>query len=124
MGLCPRRSTLHLLTGCPRQSQLLSVLATATPQAIVPARKIGELREDYAASFLALDGNPIDSLENIKRISVRVKDGNVIEVRPEAFSTITYPRSRRQLPQRCSSQEQGEIRFQIPGWNDRRFSRR
>jgi len=60
---------------------LLNVLTRATPKAIFPTRKIGELRDGYAASFLALDGNPLDSLENIKRISVRVKEGIVIEVR-------------------------------------------
>jgi imidazolonepropionase-like amidohydrolase len=68
---------------------LLNVLTRATPQAIFPARKIGELRDGYTASFLALDGSPIDSLENIKHISIRVKEGKVIEVRPSTTGAST-----------------------------------
>jgi imidazolonepropionase-like amidohydrolase len=67
---------------------LLNVLTRATAKAIFPTRKIGELRDGYAASFLALDGNPLDSLENIKRISVRVKEGIVIEVRPSPVGDL------------------------------------
>jgi hypothetical protein len=59
---------------------LLNVLTRATPKAIFPTRMIGELRDGYAASFLALDGNPIEKLENIKRISVRVKGATEVVV--------------------------------------------
>jgi hypothetical protein len=68
---------------------LLNVLTRATPKVIFPARKIGELRDGYVASSLALDGNPIDGLENIKRISVRVKEGIVLEVRPSHAGAST-----------------------------------
>jgi imidazolonepropionase-like amidohydrolase len=57
---------------------LLKTLTGTTPKAIFPSRKIGELRDGYEASFLALDTNPIEDLESIKRISFRIKQGYVI----------------------------------------------
>jgi imidazolonepropionase-like amidohydrolase len=59
---------------------LLKSLTEATSKAIFPSRKIGELRDGYEASFLALDANPLEDLENIKRISFRVKQGQVLHV--------------------------------------------
>jgi imidazolonepropionase-like amidohydrolase len=59
---------------------LLKTLTETTPKAIFPSRKIGELRDGYEASFLALDANPLKDLESIKRISFRVKQGHVIHV--------------------------------------------
>jgi imidazolonepropionase-like amidohydrolase len=76
---------------------LLNMLTRATPKAIFPVRKIGELRDGYVASFLALDGNPIDGLENIKRISVPVKEGIVLEVRPSPAGASTTAKQRTAL---------------------------
>jgi hypothetical protein len=59
---------------------LLEMLTRATPQSIFPNRKIGELRDGYEASFLALDRNPVEDLENIKSISIRFKQGHPITV--------------------------------------------
>jgi hypothetical protein len=61
---------------------LLEVSTRATPQAIFPKRKIGELRDGYEASFLALDRNPVENLENIKGIFTRFKQGHPISVEP------------------------------------------
>jgi imidazolonepropionase-like amidohydrolase len=66
---------------------LLNMLTRATPQAIFRGRKIGVLSVGYEASFLALDSNPVDKLENIKRISFRFKHGNQIQVPPAAGDT-------------------------------------
>jgi len=60
--------------------ELLNMLTQTTPQAIFPSRKIGSLREEYEASFLALNANPLDDLQNVKHISIRVKQGNVLRV--------------------------------------------
>jgi Amidohydrolase family len=55
--------------------EMLRMWAQTTPQAIFPGRRIGELREGYEASFLALEGNPIDNLENVRKIRLRFKQG-------------------------------------------------
>jgi imidazolonepropionase-like amidohydrolase len=49
-------------------------------RAIFPKRKIGLLREGYEASFLALEGNPIEDLRNLQRIKVRFKQGVLLEL--------------------------------------------
>jgi len=60
--------------------ELLRMLTGATAQAIFPKRKIGALDAGYEASFLALDGNPLEDFGAIRRTAVRVKQGHVIEV--------------------------------------------
>ena len=54
---------------------LLKLWTEATPRAIFPQRRIGFLREGYEASFLALEGNPLDDWRNIGRIKMRFKQG-------------------------------------------------
>jgi imidazolonepropionase-like amidohydrolase len=54
---------------------LLKMWTEATPKAIFPDRKIGALKEGYEASFLALEGNPLDDFLNVKRITLRFKQG-------------------------------------------------
>jgi hypothetical protein len=106
------------------------VLTRTTPQAIFPGRKIGELRDGYAASFLALDGSPIDSLENIKRISVRVKEGNVIDVRPSPAGNPTLltapydllPRARPSLTENVASRFHAELGQPAYHWQGRTSS--
>jgi predicted amidohydrolase YtcJ len=54
---------------------LLKMWMEATPTAIFPGRRIGRLREGYEASFLALEGDPIEDLNNVRRIKYRFKQG-------------------------------------------------
>jgi imidazolonepropionase-like amidohydrolase len=54
---------------------LLKLWAEDTPRSIFPQRRIGFLREGYEASFLALEGNPLDDWRNIRRIRLRFKQG-------------------------------------------------
>ncbi len=54
---------------------LLRIAVETTPQTIFPNRKIGQLREGYEASFLVLDGNPIENFERVKNIRMRFKQG-------------------------------------------------
>jgi hypothetical protein len=59
---------------------LLKLWAEDTPRAIFPQRPIGFLRDGYEASFLALEGNPLDDWGNVRRIKLRFKQG--VEVQP------------------------------------------
>jgi imidazolonepropionase-like amidohydrolase len=54
---------------------LLRLWCEVTPLVIFPGRKIGKLEEGFEASFLVLDGNPIDDFGNVRRIASRVKCG-------------------------------------------------
>jgi imidazolonepropionase-like amidohydrolase len=58
---------------------LLKMWTETTPQSIFPSRKIGALREGYEASFLALEGNPLEDWRNAQRIRVRFKQGFLME---------------------------------------------
>jgi hypothetical protein len=58
---------------------LLKLWAEVTPRSIFPQRPIGFLREGHEASFLALEGNPLDDWRNVRRIRLRFKQG--VEVR-------------------------------------------
>jgi imidazolonepropionase-like amidohydrolase len=57
---------------------ILRIALADTARAIFPERKLGMLADGYEASFLVLDGNPIDDLVNIRKISLRVKQGLVV----------------------------------------------
>lgn len=58
---------------------LLKMWAETTPQSIFPKRKIGALSDGAEASFLALEGNPLEDLQNVRRIRQRFKQGFVLE---------------------------------------------
>jgi imidazolonepropionase-like amidohydrolase len=40
---------------------------------------IGALSEGYEANFLALEGNPVEDLQNVRKIKTRFKQGFLIE---------------------------------------------
>jgi hypothetical protein len=61
---------------------LLKLWAEDTPRSIFPQRRIGFLREGYEASFLALEGNPLDDWRNIRRIKLRFKQGVEVHTSP------------------------------------------
>ena len=63
---------------------LLKMWAETTPQSIFPSRKIGALSEGYEASFVALEGNPVEDLENVRRIRHRFKQGFPLEAQARA----------------------------------------
>ena len=60
--------------GVPNQEILRAALVD-TPHAIFPERRIGALEDGYEASFIVLDGSPIEDLSNIRKITMRVKRG-------------------------------------------------
>jgi len=73
----PEAMYLHSL-GVFSNAELLEMWTTATPKAILPSRRIGELRPGYEASLLVLAGNPRDDFTNTTRILLRIKEGHVL----------------------------------------------
>ena len=72
----------HLLDlGIFDATDLLRLATEITPRFIFPTRKIGRLEEGYEASFLALEGNPLEDLENLQKISLAVKQGHIVSGR-------------------------------------------
>jgi hypothetical protein len=64
--------------GVYSNAELLKMWAVQTPRAIFPERRIGRLDEGYEASFLVLNGNPVEDWSAMRRIRFRVKQGNVL----------------------------------------------
>ena len=58
---------------------MLRMWGTATPLAIFPNRKIGEFKEGYEASFLALGADPLADWAATKKIRMRFKQGLLLE---------------------------------------------
>ena len=71
-------ATLHVMD----PAVLLRIATMDTPRMIFPGRDIGRLQPGYEASFLALDADPLKDAANVRRISLRVKQGLVLEVAP------------------------------------------
>jgi len=60
--------------------KLLKIWTENTPQTIFPARQIGYLQNGYEASFLALAGDPLADFSNSNKISLRFKQGRLIQL--------------------------------------------
>ena len=60
-------------------AELLRMWTTNCARTVFPDRRIGRLADGYEASFLALDGNPLDDFSMTSRIAMRVKDGRILE---------------------------------------------
>ena len=58
---------------------LLRIATRETPKTIFPARKLGVLADGFEASFLVLAGDPLADFANVRRISLRVKQGHVLK---------------------------------------------
>ena len=57
---------------------LLDMICRVTPQVIFPDRRIGTLNDGAEASFLVLTDNPIEHLDAVRDITLRVKNGRVL----------------------------------------------
>ena len=62
-------------------ASLLRSWSETTPRAIFPERRIGRLAPGYEASFLVLDGDPLEDFANVTRIRSAVKQGQAIALR-------------------------------------------
>ncbi|MGH9753709.1 MAG: amidohydrolase family protein [Blastocatellia bacterium] len=58
---------------------LLKMWCEATSQTIFPRRKIGRIAEGYEASFILLEGNPLQDFEQVKVIRLRLKQGYLLD---------------------------------------------
>ena len=59
---------------------LLNIWCSATAETIFPHRRIGYLKEGYEASFIVLASNPLDDFTAVELITLRVKQGQVLDV--------------------------------------------
>jgi imidazolonepropionase-like amidohydrolase len=59
---------------------LFEMWCEATPKTIFPNRRIGQLRDGYEASFLVLAADPLQDFMNVKKIDMRIKQGEVLSV--------------------------------------------
>lgn len=59
---------------------LLRIWCDNTAKTIFPGRKIGQLKEGYEASFLVLKRDPLQNVSAIQDISMRVKQGHVLQL--------------------------------------------
>jgi imidazolonepropionase-like amidohydrolase len=64
--------------------EVLRMWSVVTPTMIFPTRRIARLEPGYEASFLVVDGDPTRSVDNLFRITTRVKQGVVL---PSAAGT-------------------------------------
>ncbi len=60
-------------------NRTLLKLWCGTGKMIFPERRIGKLAAGYEASFLALEGNPIEDFQNVTHIAFRFKEGYPID---------------------------------------------
>ena len=60
------------------RAELFRMLVRETPAAIFPSRRIGDFGEGAEASFLVLEGNPLEDLQHLRAISFGVKQGEVV----------------------------------------------
>jgi imidazolonepropionase-like amidohydrolase len=61
--------------------EMLEIWCAYTPRTIFPNRKIGQLREGYEASFLVLNGNPVNDFGQVKNIGMRFKQGHLLNIK-------------------------------------------
>jgi imidazolonepropionase-like amidohydrolase len=66
--------------GLMTSAEVLRSLSVTTPAAIFPRRAPFGLAEGAPASFIAFDRNPLEDLESITRINLRVKEGRELHV--------------------------------------------
>jgi Amidohydrolase family len=59
---------------------LLKMWCEETAATILPKRKIGHLKEGYEASFLVLSGDPLQDFNNVRKIEIRVKRGQILSL--------------------------------------------
>jgi imidazolonepropionase-like amidohydrolase len=59
---------------------LLKMWCEETAATIFPNRKLGHLKEGYEASFLVLGGDPLHDFNNVQKIEMRVKQGEILSL--------------------------------------------
>ncbi len=72
-------------------ARLLRLATTDTARMIFPQQKAGCLEPGCEASFLVLDGDPLENFSNIRNIRLRVKEGQLLT--PEEIQGVTDERN-------------------------------
>jgi len=67
---------------------LLRIAFTDTARAIFPERRVGCLDAGCEASFLALDGDPLADIGALRHITLRMKQGFVLVLKPTLASAL------------------------------------
>lgn len=75
--------------GAMDPATLLNIATEKTAQVIFPNRKVGRLAEGYEASFIALSANPLQDFSAIRKISVFVKDGQILRLKIPIATALT-----------------------------------
>lgn len=57
---------------------LLKIWTEDIPRTMFPKRRIEFLKDGYEASFVALDGDPLENFSYVKKLSFRMKQGHLI----------------------------------------------
>jgi len=73
---------LLLQLGVFTNREILTMWCETTPRSIFPERDIGRLDDGFEASFLVLEGNPIEDFEHVRDIVLRVKQGQHLVLEP------------------------------------------
>jgi imidazolonepropionase-like amidohydrolase len=60
--------------------ELLKMWSENSPKTIFPSRRIGKLEEGYEASFLVLNGNPLEDFLHVTDIRRRFKQGQWLDI--------------------------------------------
>lgn len=61
-------------------AELLNAATDTTVHYIFPKRELGKLANGYEANFLVLSGNPVENIDNLKTITLRIKQGRPLTV--------------------------------------------
>ena len=61
--------------GVMTPGQLLRSAVETTPRRLFPQRRIGRIAEGHEASFIVVDGDPLDDPQALARIRLRVRQG-------------------------------------------------
>lgn len=59
---------------------LLNMWTRNCASMVFPDRKVGRIENGFEASFVVLDGDPLTDFSNTRKISLRVKDGQVLNL--------------------------------------------
>lgn len=73
-------------TGVFTNGELLTMATGLTTADIFPNRKLGRLEDGYEANFLVLKKSPLSNLDNLRTISLRVKQGRRLSLPADALS--------------------------------------
>ena len=90
------KEALHLSKmGVWNNLETLRMWCEDTPRCVFPKRRIGYLREGYEASFVVLDADPLANFDNVTKIALRCKQGNLLPTppRPAQSSTPSPPKA-------------------------------